>query len=52
VDYQGKTVAAIRVRAPTAKDRAPPPRQSDDPITSGPQPARRSSAEMSDDIPF
>jgi hypothetical protein len=33
VDFQGKTVAAIRVRAPQAKDRRP-----DDRITTGPQP--------------
>ncbi len=36
VDYQGKTVEAIRVRVPTAKDRAPPQRQN----------ARQSSADI------
>src|SRR3990167_20706 len=49
VDFQGKTVAAIRVRQPTAKDRAasshqaPPPRR----------PASENPADpLSDDIPF
>lgn len=36
VDFQGKTVEAIRVRAPQPKDRRPAPRQAD-PISSGPQ---------------
>lgn len=41
VDFQGKTVAAIRARAPQAKDRQPVPQQ---------QPAQRD--DMSDEIPF
>lgn len=52
VDFQGKTVQAIRVRAPQAKDR---PRQQQqrvaDPISSGP--ARAPVNDMpDDDIPF
>lgn len=43
VDFQGKSVEAIRVRAPQPKDR--PRRQ--DPISSGPQPK-----DLNDDIPF
>lgn len=43
-DFQGKTVPCIRVRAPTAKDRAqaprPVPRQSENP------------GDLNDDIPF
>lgn len=41
VDFQGKTVQAIRVRVPTAKDRA-----AQAPV------ARPSSADMDDSIPF
>jgi hypothetical protein len=49
VDYQGKTVESIRVRAPQAKDRAPRQPRNDDPISSG-RPAREPMP--SDDIPF
>lgn len=54
VDFQGKTVPAIRVRAPQAKDR--PARQSPRPSSAdigrdqGSPP--RQSADMDDDIPF
>ena len=47
VDFQGKTVEAIRVRAPQPKDR--PQQRRADPISSGPA---RPSADMNDDIPF
>lgn len=42
VDYQGKSVEAVRVRAPQAKDNRPAPK------TASPAPAK----ELSDDIPF
>ena len=46
VDFQGKTVEAVRVRMPQAKDR-----RREDPISSGPQPtpAKR---DLDDEIPF
>jgi hypothetical protein len=52
VDYQGKSVEAVRVRAPTAKDRKPAERA--DPISSGPQPTRQKPARdlPDDEIPF
>lgn len=58
VDFQGKTVAAIRVRMPQAKDRRTADAPREDAISSGP---RRSSADMEppphtglpdDEIPF
>lgn len=54
VDYQGKTVASIRVRAPTAKDRAQGNgHQRQDPITSGPQPPRPQHRDLpEDEVPF
>ena len=53
VDFQGKTVAAIRVRQPRAQDRAPPSRP---PVEErhderNPPPIGRSQA-LDDDIPF
>jgi hypothetical protein len=52
VDYQGKSVEAVRVRAPTAKDR--PRAERGDPITSGPQPTRQREPDPAEDseIPF
>jgi hypothetical protein len=56
VDFQGKSVEAIRVRAPQPKDR-----RREDPISSGPQPRRATGgvsdnlnggAPLNDDIPF
>lgn len=47
VDFQGKSVEAIRVRAPKASDRGRKP----DPISSGRAPARQNE-DMNDDIPF
>lgn len=56
VDYQGKTVPAIRVRVPPRKparqidERAPqPPMRRDDTISSGPQ---SRGPELDDEIPF
>jgi hypothetical protein len=53
VDFQGRTVQAIRVRAPQAKDR---PRQQQqrvaDPISSGPAPRQHVSGLPDDDVPF
>jgi hypothetical protein len=54
VDFQGKTVEAIRVRAPQPKDRRPAQRQAD-PISSGPQRQTGgvSDTQLTDDeIPF
>ncbi len=48
VDYQGKSVEAIRVRAPAAKDNAKLAQAS----SSAPVAPRRSGADMDDDIPF
>jgi len=45
-EYQGKTGPAIRVRVPTARDRAPVKRE--DPISSGPQ---RQIGGVSDNMP-
>lgn len=50
VDFQGKSVEAIRVRAPQPKDRRPAGRR-EDPITTGQQPPRQSD-NLNDDIPF
>lgn len=47
VDFQGKTVEAIRVRAPQPKDRQ---QRRVDPISSGPEP--RSVNALDDSIPF
>jgi len=51
VDFQGKTVQAIRVRGPQPKDR--PQARKADPISSGParQPATVPH-DLDDDIPF
>lgn len=48
-EFQGKIAPAIRCRVPTARDRAGPPRRTDDPISSGPAPQRR---DLDDEIPF
>lgn len=55
VDYQGKSVEAIRIRAPQPKDR---PRR-EDPISSGPITPRRAVGgvsdnmqELNDEVPF
>jgi len=57
VDFQGKVGPAIRVRVPTARDRAPVRRE--DPITSGPNPQRviggvsdNLAKQLDDEIPF
>lgn len=53
VDFQGKSVEAIRVRAPQPKDR-----RREDPITTGPQPRRAiggvsdNMQELNDEVPF
>ena len=56
-DFQGKVGPAIRVRVPTARDRAPVRRE--DPITSGPNPQRviggvsdNLAKQLDDEIPF
>lgn len=51
VDFQGKTVEAIRVRAPQPKDRRPAQRQAD-PISTGPAPAKQDAQLTDDEIPF
>jgi hypothetical protein len=55
VDFQGKTVPSIRVRAPTAKDRTTaaqaPTQQAEDRITSGP--IRQRDRHLADEeVPF
>lgn len=56
VDFQGKTVEAIRVRAPQPKDRQQqrrPVERRDDPISSGPPAGHPADTQLTDDeIPF
>lgn len=49
VDFQGRTVEAIRVRTPQAKDRQ---RRVADPISSGPQQTEPPRRDLDDEIPF
>lgn len=48
VDFQGKTVEAVRVRGPQPKDR----QRRADPISSGPAPAAPPARDLDDSIPF
>jgi arabinogalactan endo-1,4-beta-galactosidase len=49
VDFQGKSVPAIRMKAPP---RSAPPVRREDPISSGPASKPMAAADMDDDIPF
>lgn len=51
VDFQGRSVQAIRVRAPSLKDRAQQPRPQLKTVETE-NPAPRDPAKMDDDIPF